>query len=436
MTLRPLLMPPLTALLLWSLIRVIRHNRRQDALVAGLLLGVGLYSYQAMRVAPALVIAACFIGAVWTRHGAGERRRYLANLIAAAVMTAAVCLPLLRYVTHDPAAFWFRFNAIVLGAETGCIDGGTGRCAEDNPVQVLAGNLWRTLLMFPYRGDTFAVYNAPGYPVVDPAGVALMLAGVGAGAALIVRRRDPIAVFLALAFLIMLMPGVVTFARLDEVPNSIRTTGAMPVLYAAIAFGLLTTVRTLAAALPVALRAAVRIGVLALVAVLMASHAWTVVSTAYAAANRGLAVSTAEVGRYMREFADEAGTWGNAYLVHYPHHLDYRAVMIQAGLPPGHFPNNNVLLADIPAWLYANSQDSGISRYDPDQDVLFVLSYESVSGLRSLVNWFPEGKVEPLWTRVGTRYESSEPVITFRVPALGQQGFLDFLRAQNVVSTE
>ena len=61
LSLRIVLTPLVTALLVGFLARAMRHNRRSDFIMAGLVLGFGLYTYQAVRMLPVVVVVAIAI---------------------------------------------------------------------------------------------------------------------------------------------------------------------------------------------------------------------------------------------------------------------------------------------------------------------------------------------------------------------------------------
>jgi hypothetical protein len=142
------------------------------------------------------------------------------------------------------------------------------------------------------------------------------------------------------------------------------------------------------------------------------------------------AVSQRELGRALRAFADEAGTWGNIILVHRPHYLDVRAVMIFAGLTPGKMPVIETDLDDVARRIAVNAAETGENKFDSSKDLLFVFSYQDELTLWTLFQWFPDGVPSPLWTRLGTPYPARDPAVLFRVPALGVDGLNDFLSAR------
>jgi hypothetical protein len=427
-SLRLMLTPLVATGILWALVRLIRYNRRQDAVVAGLLIGLGFYSYQSLRIAPALAIAAATISLASARS-AGERSRAVANLVVTGIVTLAVCLPVLRYMAENPASFWSRMSSTVLDSRHGC-ESAAVPCRT--PVDVLKsfpGNFAATALMLVYRGDRNAAYNAPTYPSLDPLAGGLLVSALGAGLALVLRG-DRIPAFLLAAIVVLMIPGAITVARPDEVPSSARTAGAMPVVYVAVAYALTEATRLISSFVPRRWRTAAAALPVLCCALPMAWHSWAVVSMPYAASSVQGAVSARDLGVSLAAFAAETRTWGNTFLIHRPHYLDVRAVLLHAGLSLSGPPTVESAIDDLPRRMAINAGAIGPQRLDPSRDLLFVFSYRDELTLWTLVQWFPDGTPSPLWTRLGTPYQAEEPIVLFRVPALGVDGLTAFLDAR------
>lgn len=435
-SLRIMLTPLVTTLALWLLIRLIRYHRRQDAIWVGIVLGIGFYSYQSLRLAPALAIVAVLVSVVWTRRRAIVRRD-MANLVIAGVMTVAVCMPLFRYAVGNWAAFWSRLTSTVVDLDATCNEQVQVGCAALAQTDLgLARNYAATLLMFTYRGDQNTAYNASSYPAFDPLGGALLLTGLGAAVVFTVQRRDPVLVFVALACLVMFIPGAMTVARPEEIPNNTRTSGSMPVIYAIVAFGLFQTVTAAVGLVRCPLRPALTWSLPAAAALAMFIHGWGVLSGPFAEGYYLGAVSMRDLGRFSRAYVNEVGGWGNLYFVDRAHYLDLRVVMVEAGLPPGHLPNTSARLDQLPAWLYANLKPDARTPLNPDRDLMFIFSYQDTETLPTLMRWFPNGFVAPFWTWLDHPDKLADPVVTYRVPAMGREQLYAFLRAQNVVMDE
>jgi hypothetical protein len=108
------LYPLFVAPVLYFLVRGLRRGTRNDFLLAGLFLGLGLNGYSPFRVVPALVIAAVAWYALWPQ-AKGRRRSLLANTLLLFVTAFILCLPLFRYSLEPNSLFWYRTGSRLTG---------------------------------------------------------------------------------------------------------------------------------------------------------------------------------------------------------------------------------------------------------------------------------------------------------------------------------
>ncbi|PJF20508.1 MAG: hypothetical protein CUN56_15815, partial [Phototrophicales bacterium] len=92
--LRIVMTPIFTALLMIFLARAMRHNRRSDYIKAALVLGFGLYAYQAIRMLPVVIVAGIFIAILVQNISWRERLRYGVNLAVLVFISFMVFLPM------------------------------------------------------------------------------------------------------------------------------------------------------------------------------------------------------------------------------------------------------------------------------------------------------------------------------------------------------
>ncbi|MEP7359636.1 MAG: glycosyltransferase family 39 protein, partial [Anaerolineales bacterium] len=85
-----------TAAALFFVLRGVRRSRRNDFLLAGLFLGIGLYGYSTTRLVPVALAAALAWFFLWPQSGA-SRRQLAANSVLMFATTFVVFLPLYRY---------------------------------------------------------------------------------------------------------------------------------------------------------------------------------------------------------------------------------------------------------------------------------------------------------------------------------------------------
>jgi len=434
-SLRIMLTPLVTGLLLWALVRFVRWNRRGDALWAGLILGLGLYSYQALRLLPVLAGLAVLMGVIFVARTWRARAAYAMNLVVMAVVSFAIFVPLLRFANDYPDDFWRRASGRLLGENVICDYDNNGGCISRTPtlserldalgknIPVLGENLARAFGMFTYRGDIAWFHNAPNYPVFDPLSGALLLSGLGASVIWSVRRRDIVPLFMVLALAVMLIPSASAIANPIENPSNTRASGAMPTAYLLAAFGLMGLIGGIGAVLPSRWRVPAGVIIAAGVAFLAAAQAQRVLFGPYDDYYQTSWAPQREAGEFMRGFVDSGGAWGNVYLLSYAHFLDYRGVAIEAGVTPGQFPNGDIAPSSLPQFLNGNltRRTDDQWRLDPTRDVLIIYSANDPDTGDLLKSWFPAGYAQYYETRKDTPWIKPEPFWVFRVPAPGAE---------------
>lgn len=434
-SLRIMLTPLITSLTLWALVRLVRWNRRGDAIWAGLLLGAGVYGYQALRLLPVLGALAVVIGVVLVAKTWRQRGAYLVNLLVMAALSFAVFLPLLRYANDYPDDFWRRASGRLLGEDSICDYDANNGCIPRSPtlgerieafsknIPALGENFVRALGMFTYRGDVAWLHNAPNYPVFEPLMGGFLMVGIGASVVWGIRRRDVVPLFLILSLLVMLVPSASAIANVIENPSNTRASGAMPSAYFLAAFGLAGVIAAVAALMPVNWRTPVAVIMATGVAFLSGSQAQNILFGPYDDFYQTSWSPEREAGEFVRGFVDSGGTWGNVYLLSYAHFFDYRGVAIQAGLKPGVFPNGDIAPESLPRFIGHNLGRRWDDPWvlDPTRDLLILYSSNDETTGDLLKKWFPTGYALYYETRKDTPWLRSEPFWAYRVPAPGRE---------------
>jgi hypothetical protein len=341
LALRIALTPLLFVPVLLALIRGIRTGSRRAWLWAGVWMGVGLYGYQALRIAP-LVAAAAFAVSVLgplTRaaiahlknHPDADYRRTLAanitdrqalNLVLPALVTLSIAVPMLR-VWHDyPGELWDR----VINRTTS-----TEVAIQGSPLAVFAKNTIDALQMFNLRGDNSWFSAVPGAPMLDLITGALFILGLVAWLVRLRVRRDPADAFILIAALIMLLPSALALAFPIENPSATRASGTLPIVFVLAAWPLALIRQRWSAVLG---RVPGTILAASLIAILLAGSALINYDTYfgdYARTYRRSALNPGEVAAAIRaEIGPDAPLEG-VWLQGWPFWHDYRAIGIEAG---------------------------------------------------------------------------------------------------------
>jgi 4-amino-4-deoxy-L-arabinose transferase-like glycosyltransferase len=168
--------------------------------LAGLWLGVSLYTYSAARIAPFVLIAFAAYLAVFHRRPSPSRRLTVVadwRVIGAVLLGAGiVSLPMFTAIRAQPDS----------GARLEEVGRPLAALLAGDPHSALSGAL-TTLGMFAWTGDPEALYNLPGRPVFEVVGLLLFLGGLVMCA---VRWRDPRHAFVLLWLALGLTPAFVS----------------------------------------------------------------------------------------------------------------------------------------------------------------------------------------------------------------------------------
>ena len=209
--LRVVTFPPLAAGLLLALWRGLERPTHDGCAIwwfvlAGVLLGLGQYSYLAARVLPVFVVLlpvylACFHRGRLSVHWRG--------FVLALTLGALIAAPLVVHL----AMHWEEQERV------GRLDEPLRALLAGDPYPVLTSTS-ATLGMFVWRGDPQPHYNLPGQPVFGPVGSILFVAGVLIA---LFQIRHPASACCLLWTAVALVPGMLT----QPSPHFVRTAGSL-----------------------------------------------------------------------------------------------------------------------------------------------------------------------------------------------------------------
>ncbi len=228
-----ILLPLFEVLLLYFLLRALRHGRRRDWALAGLALGGGMHTYTAWRVIP-FAIAVFLV--YWLVAHRARWRRDLEGIGFLAGGAYVALVPLGIYIIRHWNVFISRIRHISVFNDV-------QRVGSYEPVW---SNLRKTLWMFNYQGDFAGLNNLPGAPLLpfdvsSPRAVMSHIPGawllaslVGAlfvlGVAYVLRHwRHPLPFLLIASFVIVGSVAVLSVAH--EAPTARRPIGLIPLIF-------------------------------------------------------------------------------------------------------------------------------------------------------------------------------------------------------------
>ncbi len=398
--------PLFAALTLYFLLRGIRRSSRNDFLLSGVFLGIGLHGYSPARLVPLVVLAGVGLYLV---HSAsrGKRLQTLVALLALSWVSMIVFLPLLRYIT-DPAhpeqrtLFFYRALTRLTSYE---------QPLPGPPVSIFFSNLGKALAMFTWSDGEVWSESIPLRPALDVVDAALFMLGAGLIFFRYLKERHWLDIFLLVSIPLLMLPSILSLAFPNENPVLNRTGAALlPVfLILGIALdGLMTSITARLAPDGASAGAATNAGASARLAawgfagvLLIASAAqdFDLVFNQYTQQYALSDWNTSEMGALMADFAGFTGTTDTSFVIPYPYWVDTRLVGIEAGFPTKDYALDPSRIADTVA--------------DPRMK-LFMVKPEDQKSLELLHSLYPAG--------VESTYHSQIPgkdFILFLVPPQG-----------------
>ena len=155
--LRYTLYPLFTAPVMYFLFRGLIRRSRNDLIVSGLLLGLGLHGYSPVRILPIYVV---LVFVIYWLHTRPKKNRWndvwVLGLLA--ISAFMVSLPLFRYFLENPELVSYRALSRMTALEQP-LEGSTGL--------IFLGNLWKSLVMFFYDNGQIWVHSIPHRPALD-----------------------------------------------------------------------------------------------------------------------------------------------------------------------------------------------------------------------------------------------------------------------------
>lgn len=314
------LYPLFVAPALFYLIRGLRKSQRNDFILAGIAVGLGLHGYSPFRIVPFVIIFAVLL---YLLHASSSSKRSLAlwGLIVIGFFALIVFLPLLRYSLEYPDMFAFRaFSRL----------GTTERTLPGPAHEIFFGNLWRALIMYFWDNGNIWVNSVTGRPALDIVTAAMYFIGTIYLIARYVRYRHWVDSFLLISVPMLMMPSILSLAFPDENPALNRASGAIVPVFIIAAIGLEGALTSIGQQL--GRRLAVVLGLI--LVVWSASQNYDIVFRQFYKQFMGGAWNTSDIGHVIRAYADSVGSKDSAYVVPYPHWVDTRLVGVNAGYDP------------------------------------------------------------------------------------------------------
>ncbi|MBE3143867.1 MAG: glycosyltransferase family 39 protein, partial [Planctomycetes bacterium] len=211
------LYPMFAAPTLYYLIRGLRSSNRNDFILSGLALGLGLNGYSPFRLVPFVVVAAVGIYFLHAQSR-GKRAQAIWSTLILSLVAFLVFLPLFRYMLSFPEMFNYRALTRL----------GTTEQNYPGPVgMIFLSNLWKAYIMPFYDNGNVWVNSVVYRPALDVVTAALYFLGLVGLTIRYIRQRHWLDLFLILSVPLLMMPSILSLAFPEENPSLNRASGAI-----------------------------------------------------------------------------------------------------------------------------------------------------------------------------------------------------------------
>ncbi len=314
------LYPLFVAPMLFYLIRGLRARDRNQFILSGIFLGLGLNGYTPYRIVPFLV-AAAFIFYILHAQSKGIRRDALAWFIMIGFISLIIFLPLLRYAVENPEMFSYRaFSRL----------GDAGASLSAPWYQLFFSNLWNGLRMFNVDDGNIWVNSLPHRPALDVITGALFLIGIVLLLARYLQKRHWLDLFLLLSIPILQLPSTLSLAFPDENPALNRSGAAFVPVFIVVALALDGLMSAFGSDKKRRIFAWALTGILVFAS---ASQNYDLVFHQFDAQFRTGAWNSSEMGAVIKQFGATYGETDTAWVVPFPYWVDTRLPGVWAGIP-------------------------------------------------------------------------------------------------------
>lgn len=313
------LYPLFTAVTLYYLLRGLRRSSRNDFLLSGLFLGLGLHGYTPFRIVPFLVVVATGLYALHARSQPARQMAWV-GLLLIALTALLVFLPLLRYALENPQMFAYRAFSRLTSEETS-IPGFW--------FWIFLQNIGRALLMFHWDDGNIWVVSIPHRPALDLVGGVFLLFGIVFLLWRYICHRQWQDLFLLVAIPILQLPSTLSLAFPEENPAPNRASGVYVIVFLIIALGLDAFLRYLEDQG----RKNLALGVMTILLLLALGQNYSLTFQTFDQQYRLGTWNSSEMGAVLKQFFLIGGRPESAWIVPYPHWVDTRLPGVWAGIP-------------------------------------------------------------------------------------------------------
>jgi hypothetical protein len=387
--LRFTLYPCFVAPTLYYLIRGLRRQNRNDFILSGLFLGIGLHGYSAIRVLPGVVLVGVLLYLIHSRSS-GARRQALFGLLVLTGMAVLAFLPLLRYIANPINRDMFFIRTM------------TRMSTVEQPLtgpawKIFLDNLKNAMLMFGWDNGEVWTVSIPHRPALDVVSAVLCYAGMAILLIRYLRKRSWVDLLLLVSVPILMLPSILALAFPRENPLLSRASGAIIPVFLMIGIALESLLSTIRSRIGSHRGAFAAAGLGIFLLVWSGSQNYDLVFNQYRKLYDLSSWNSSEMGKVLRVFADTIGSRDTTWLVGYPYWVDSRLVSLNAG-----YPDRDCAI--MPDQLATTTADTRAK--------LFILNPLDQPSITTLFQLYPQGTVQTY----KSKYETKDFLMFFVPP--------------------
>jgi 4-amino-4-deoxy-L-arabinose transferase-like glycosyltransferase len=370
------LFPLFVAPVLYYLIRGLRNSKRNDFILAGLFLGIGLHGYVPIRILPIVILV--IIGTYLLHPQARDKRiQTVSGLLVLILVSLIIFLPLLRFAIEYPTIFDLRaFSRL----------GTTERPLPGPVLMIFLKNLWNASTMYFWSDGQIWVHSVTNSPALDVISAVLYFLGVILLSVRYVRRRTWQDLVLILSVPLLMLPSVLSLAFPDENPALNRASGAIVPVFLIIAIALDGLMSGIERRVPSKAGATLSWAMAVILILISALGNYDLVFNQYQRSYELSSWNTSEMGEVVHDFGTMYGSTETAYVLPYPYWVDTRLVGMNAGDPTRD---------------YAIPPDQISATLSDPRPKMFLVNLEDQPGLGILRQLFPQGNLSTYPSKVG-----------------------------------
>ena len=365
--LRFTLYPLFAAPVLYFLFKGLQTRNRNDLILSGVFLGLGLQGYSPSRIIPVYVVIVFII--YWLhQQKLKESLKDFWVLLLLAFAALVLFLPLFRYFVEHPTMVSYRALSRLTSME---------HAVEGSKWMIFLNNFWKASMMFFYENGQIWVHSVINRPALDLVTAAFFFLGLVYIIKRYVKFHQWEDMALLVAIPVLMLPSTLSLAFPEENPSLNRSGGAIVPVFIMAAMGAYQFGKGVFIKHGHKLLRMVIIAVVILSFVFTLYQNYDLVFNQYAEQFRVNAWNTSEIGEVIKEFVAQGNPYENAFVVPYAHWVDTRLVGINAGIP----------------WKdYALWSDDFVQTLKFSGNKLFILKPDDTNSLEILKTYYPDGQ--------------------------------------------